>query len=85
MTDSSNQKDSEPRQSERDACASSTTSEPIQLELFERWTGDRWTQETPDESKPSRVFILPPSSTLAAESKPSDSSPPSKEDARGDD
>jgi hypothetical protein len=81
MTESSNRKDSKPQQLERDACASSTTSEPIQLELLERWTGDRWTQETPDESKPSRDFILLPSSTLAAEPKPTDSSPPSKDEA----
>ena len=89
MTESSNRKDSKPEQPERDACASSTTSEQIQLELFERWTGDRWTQETPDESKPSGNFILPPASTLAAEPKPTDSSrasaqsasaPPSKDE-----
>lgn len=65
---------SKSQQPERDAGASSTPSEPIQLELFERWTGDTWTQETPYESKPSRDFILPPASALAADAKPTDSS-----------
>jgi hypothetical protein len=78
MTESSNRKDSKPQQPERDADASSNPSEPIQLELFERWTGERWTRETPYESKPSRDFILPRAPAKAP------SAPPSKEEPGND-
>lgn len=81
MTETSDRNDSKPEQPERDAGASSNPSEPLPLDLLEQWTGDRWTQETPEESKPSRDFFLPPSSTLAAEPKPTKSSPPSKDEA----
>jgi hypothetical protein len=76
MTESSDRKDSRSQQLERGASASCTPSEPEQLDLFEsleRLTGLRWRGETACESK-SGHDLLPPSSTLAAESKPSDSS-----------
>jgi hypothetical protein len=69
-----NRKDSKAQQPERGAGAPLSNSEPIQLELFEQWTGDKLAQETPYEVKPSRDFILPPASTLAAEPRPTDSS-----------
>jgi hypothetical protein len=74
MTETSDRNDNKPEQPERDAGASSNPSEPLQLDLFEQWTGDRWTRETPYESKPSRDFILP-----RASAKPP-SAPPSKEE-----
>jgi len=76
MTNNSNQKYDNSQQPERAESASSTTPfEPDQLELFGRWTGDGgWIQESPYESGPSRDFMLPPASTLAADLKPTDSS-----------
>jgi hypothetical protein len=84
MTESSNRKDSKPQQPESTASASSTTSEPLQLDLFEsleRLTGDQWGGEAPDGSKPNRDFILPPASALAADLKPTDSSRASAQSA----
>jgi hypothetical protein len=61
MTDGSNCENGESQQPERDPSASSTTpSEPVQLDLFERSTGvGGRTKETPYKSKPGRDFILP--------------------------
>jgi hypothetical protein len=72
MTKDPNRENGESPQLERDASASSTIlTEPVQLDLFERWTGDSgWTKETPCESKPSRDFILPPAPDLATEGGP---------------
>jgi hypothetical protein len=72
MTDRSNQNDSKSRQSKRGESASSTNpSELLQLELFERWTGNGgWIKETPYESKPSRDFILPPATEVATDGPP---------------
>jgi hypothetical protein len=76
MTGNSNREDSESRQPKPPARPSSTTpSEPLQLELFERWLGaGGWTQEEPRESKPSRDFVLPPAPDAAAEEKPTNTS-----------
>jgi hypothetical protein len=62
MAGGSNREDGESQQPESDASTSSITpSEPVQLDLFERWTGaGGWTKETPHESKPSHDFVLPP-------------------------
>jgi hypothetical protein len=75
MTGSSNSKDDESRQPDRDATASSTTPyEPLQFEHLERLTGDRWIKETPCESKPSRDFILPPAVDSATDARQTDKS-----------
>jgi hypothetical protein len=76
MTERSNQNDSKSPQSKRGESASSTNpSEPLQLELFEQWTGvGGWIKETPYESKPSRDFILPPAADLATAGRPTDES-----------
>jgi hypothetical protein len=82
MTDNSNQKDGKRQQPERAESAPSTSSDPLQLDLFERWTGDGGrTQETSYESKPSRDFILLPASALAPDLKPTDSSRASAQSA----
>jgi hypothetical protein len=67
MTKRSNSANGDSQQPEGDASTSSTTpSEPIQLDLFERWTGDGgWTKETPYESKPRRDFGRPPLQTTS--------------------
>jgi hypothetical protein len=67
MTEGSNYENGESQQPKADTSASSTTrSEPVQLDLFERGIGGGgWTEEAPSESKPSRDFILPPASNTS--------------------
>jgi hypothetical protein len=79
MTKGSNSVDGESQQPERDASASSTTpSEPVQLDLFQRRTGDGgWIKETPYESKPSRDFISPPATDTATDGRSKDKCQPS--------
>jgi hypothetical protein len=60
MTDRPNQNDSKSYRIVEESASSTAPPEPLQLDLFERWTGvGGWTEESPRESKPSRHFILP--------------------------
>jgi hypothetical protein len=81
MTDSPDQKDGKSQPPEPAESASSTTSEPVQLDLFEsleRLTGDQWREETACKSEVHRDFILPPGLAKSA------SAPPSKDEADDD-
>jgi hypothetical protein len=68
MTESSSPKKSDSQPPTREPNASLIAhSEPLQLDLFERWLGTGgWIKETPHESRPSRDFVL----TLARKDEP---------------